>query len=73
MTAIVDEGGNLLTDRKEILDSCMRFYNELYSKCVPVEEDNFRSDVSDVKNILKEEVAKALKKKTKRLRAKMVF
>ena len=40
---------------------CIRFYKELYSKCVPVEEDNFRSDRSDVENILKEEVAKALK------------
>ena len=61
MTAIVDEGGNLLTDRKEIVDRCMRFYKELYSKCVPVEEDNFRSNISDVENILKKEVAKALK------------
>ena len=61
MTAIVDEGGNLLTDRKEIVDRCMRFYKELYSKCVPVEEDNFRSNISDVEKILKEEVAKALK------------
>ena len=61
MTAIIDEGGNLFTDRKEIVDRCMRFYKEFYSKCVPVEKDNFRSDISDVENILKDEVAKAFK------------
>ena len=41
----------------------MRFYKELYSKHVPVEEEHFRSDISNVENILKEEVAIALKKK----------
>ena len=61
MTAVVDKRGNLLTGRKKIVGRCMRFYKELYSKCVPVEEDNFRSDISDVENILKEEMAKALK------------